>query len=102
MGRAFADRNYRLFFAGQGVSLVGTWMTRLATGWLVFRLGGADAPWLLGVVSFAGLAPAFFLGPLGGVLVDRWDRHTTSSRRRWRGWRSPPGRAPAPSGWSPP
>src|SRR5947208_1560673 len=76
MGRAFADRNYRLFFAGQGVSLVGTWMTRLATGWLVFRLGGADAAWLLGVVSFAGLAPAFFLGPLAGVFVDRWNRHT--------------------------
>src|SRR4051794_11347003 len=75
MGRAFANRNYRLFFAGQGVSLVGTWMTRLATGWLVFRLAGADAPWLLGVVSFAGLAPTFFLGPVSGVFVDRWDRH---------------------------
>jgi MFS family permease len=76
MGRAFADRNYCLFFVGQGVSLVGTWMTRLATGWLVFRLGGPDAAWLLGVVSFAGLAPTFFLGPLAGVLVDRWNRHT--------------------------
>jgi MFS family permease len=77
MGRAFADRNYRLFFAGQGVSLIGTWMTRLATGWLVYRLAGAEhAPWLLGVVSFAGLAPTFFLAPLAGVLVDRWDRHT--------------------------
>lgn len=75
MGRAFANRNYRLFFAGQGVSLVGTWMTRLATGWLVFRLAGAAAPWLLGVVSFAGLAPTFFLGPVAGVFVDRWDRH---------------------------
>jgi MFS family permease len=76
MGRAFADRNYRLFFAGQGVSLVGTWMSRLATGWLVFRLGGADAAWLLGVVSFAGLAPTFFVAPLAGALVDRWNRHT--------------------------
>lgn len=76
VGRALADRNYRLFFAGQGVSLVGTWMTRLATGWLVLRLGGADAAWLLGVVSFAGLAPTFFAGPLAGALVDRWDRHT--------------------------
>src|SRR4051812_25128177 len=75
MGRAFASRNYRLYFAGQGVSLIGTWMTRLATGWLVFRLGGAAAPWLLGVVSFAGLAPTFFLGPVAGVFVDRWDRH---------------------------
>jgi MFS family permease len=75
MGRALANRNYRLFFGGQGVSLVGTWMSRLATGWLVFRLAGPDAPWLLGVVSFAGLAPAFFLAPLAGVFVDRWDRH---------------------------
>src|SRR3954464_5906997 len=76
MGRALANRNYRLFFAGQGVSLVGTWMTRLATGWLVFRLGGGDAAWVLGVVSFAGLAPTFFVGPLAGALVDRWNRHT--------------------------
>ncbi len=76
MVRAFEGRNYRLYFVGQGVSLIGTWMTRLATGWLVFRLGGGNAPFLLGVVGFAGLAPAFFLGPLGGVLVDRWDRHT--------------------------
>src|SRR4051812_36900096 len=75
MGRAFADRNYRLFFVGQGVSLVGTWMSRLATGWLVFRLGGADTAWLLGAVSFAGLAPTFFVGPLAGALVDRWNRH---------------------------
>src|SRR5579883_2280146 len=75
MGRALANRNYRLFFAGQGVSLVGTWMTRLATGWLVYRLAGPDAPWLLGVVGFAGLAPTFFLGPVAGVFVDRWDRH---------------------------
>src|SRR5262245_36582564 len=66
MGRALGHRNYRLFFAGQGVSLIGTWMTRLASGWLVFRLGGADAAWLLGLVSFAGLAPAFFLAPLAG------------------------------------
>jgi MFS family permease len=75
MSRALGNRNYRLFFAGQGVSLIGTWMTRLATGWLVFRLAGVEAPWLLGMVSFAGLAPAFFLGPVAGVFVDRWDRH---------------------------
>src|SRR3954466_7608179 len=76
LGRALAHRNYRLFFAGQGVSLVGTWMSRLATGWLVFRLGGPDAAWLLGAVSFAALAPTFFLGPVAGVFVDRWNRHT--------------------------
>lgn len=75
MGRALAHREYRLFFAGQGVSLIGTWMTRLASGWLVYRLAGPDAPWLLGVVSFASLAPTFALAPLAGVFVDRWDRH---------------------------
>ncbi|QDT54007.1 enterobactin exporter EntS [Caulifigura coniformis] len=73
-GRALGSRNYRLFFAGQAVSLVGTWMTRMASSWLVFRLSGANANWLLGVVNFAGLAPTFFLGPVAGVFVDRWDR----------------------------
>lgn len=77
LGRALAHRNYRLFFAGQGVSLVGTWMTRIATGWLVYRLAGDHAPLLLGLVGFAGQIPTFFLAPLAGVLVDRWDRHRT-------------------------
>jgi len=71
--RALRHRNYRLFFAGQTVSLVGTWVTRVATSWLVWRLSGSA--WLLGVVSFCGLAPTLFLGPVAGVLVDRWDRH---------------------------
>lgn len=71
--RALRSRNYRLFFAGQSVSLIGTWMTRVATGWLVYRLTGSAV--LLGSVSFAGQIPAFLLGPIAGVLVDRWDRH---------------------------
>jgi len=78
MGRALAHPNYRLFFIGQGISLIGTWMTRVATGWLVFRLAsaaGLDYAFLLGLVGFAGQVPAFFLGPFAGVLVDRWDRH---------------------------
>ena len=75
MGRALAHRNYRLFFAGQGISLIGTWMTRIATGWLVFRLGGPDPAFLLGVVGFAGQVPTFFLAPFAGALVDRWNRH---------------------------
>lgn len=75
LGRALANRNYRLFFAGQGISLIGTWMTRVATGWLVFRLAGDAPALLLGLVSFAGQAPTFFLAPLAGALVDRWDRH---------------------------
>ena len=75
MGRALRHRNYRLFFLGQGVSLIGTWMTRVATGWLVFRLAGADAAFLLGIVGFAGQLPSFFLAPFAGVLVDHWNRH---------------------------
>ena len=64
--RALRSRNYRLFFSGQSVSLIGTWMTRVATGWLVYRLTGSAV--LLGTVSFAGQVPAFFLAPLAGVL----------------------------------
>jgi MFS family permease len=73
--RALRSRNYRLFFGGQSVSLIGTWMTRIATSWLVYRLTGSAT--LLGIVGFAGQIPAFFLGPLAGVWVDRWDRHRT-------------------------
>lgn len=73
--RALQSRNYRLFFTGQSLSLIGTWMTRIATAWLVYRL--TQSPALLGVVSFAGQVPAFFLAPIAGVLVDRWDRHRT-------------------------
>jgi MFS family permease len=73
MLRALAYRNYRLFFGGQVVSLVGTWITTTATNWLVYRLTGS--PFLLGVVGFAGQFPAFLLGPFAGIFVDRWDRH---------------------------
>jgi MFS family permease len=73
MLRALRSRNYRLYFSGQGVSLVGTWMTRIATSWLVFRLTGSAL--LLGVVSFAGQIPTFVLAPFAGVLVDRVDKH---------------------------
>ncbi|HEY2016134.1 MAG TPA: MFS transporter [Bryobacteraceae bacterium] len=73
--RALQSRNYRLFFSGQVVSLVGTWMTRVATSWLVYRV--TDSPFLLGFTSFAGQIPIFFLSPVAGVLVDRWDRHRT-------------------------
>jgi MFS family permease len=73
MLRALRYRNYRLFFSGQIVSLVGTWITTTATSWLVYRLTGS--PFLLGVVGFAGQFPAFLLGPFAGIFVDRWDRH---------------------------
>ena len=71
--RALRHRNYQLFFGGQSVSLVGTWMTRIATSWLVYRLTGSAL--LLGVVGFAGQVPSFILAPFAGVLVDRWNRH---------------------------
>lgn len=71
--RAFQSRNYRLFFAGQGLSLIGTWMTQTAVIWLVYSL--TNSALLLGVVGFAQQAPNFFLSPIAGVLVDRWNRH---------------------------
>lgn len=73
--RSLSHRNYRLFFAGQGISVIGTWMTRVATGWLVYRLGGVDSAFMLGIVGFAGQVPSFFLTPFAGVFVDRWSRH---------------------------
>jgi MFS family permease len=71
--RALRHRNYRLFFSGQTVSLIGTWITRIATSWLVYRLTGSEL--LLGVVAFAGQIPMLILAPVAGVLVDRWNRH---------------------------
>jgi MFS family permease len=73
MLRALSHRNYKLFFSGQSLSLIGTWMTRIATSWLVYRLTGSAM--LLGVVGFAGQIPSFLLAPFAGVLVDRWNRH---------------------------
>jgi MFS family permease len=72
VGRALRHRNYRLFFTGQSISLIGTWLTKVATAWLVYRLTGSA--WLLGVVGFAGQIPTFLLAPIAGVLVDRWNR----------------------------
>jgi MFS family permease len=71
--RALRHRNYRLFFGGQSISLIGTWITRIATSWLVYRLTGSEL--LLGIVGFAGQIPMLVLSPFAGVLVDRWDRH---------------------------
>jgi MFS family permease len=71
--RALAHRNYRLFFSGQSISLVGTWITRVATSWLVYRL--THSALLLGVVGFWGQIPSLVIAPFAGVFVDRWDRH---------------------------
>ncbi|MSO30264.1 MAG: MFS transporter [Acidobacteria bacterium] len=73
MLRAFSYPNYRLFFGGQIVSLVGSWMSMTATSWLVYRLTGS--PMMLGVVGFAGQFPGFVMGPFAGAYLDRWDRH---------------------------
>jgi MFS family permease len=79
MLRAMRYRNYRLFFCGQWASLIGTWLTMLATSWLVYRLAKVEypgqAPLILGVVGFAGQIPIFLLSPLAGVWIDRWNRH---------------------------
>lgn len=70
--RALRHRNFQLFFAGQSISLIGTWMTRLATTWLVYRL--THSALLLGIVTFAGQIVSFALGPFAGVWVERLDR----------------------------
>ncbi|ACH38243.1 membrane protein, major facilitator superfamily [Citrifermentans bemidjiense Bem] len=70
--RALRSRNYRLFVAGQSVSLVGTWMQQVAMSWLVYRLTGSA--FLLGVVGFTSQIPTFLFSPVAGVLADRWNR----------------------------
>jgi MFS family permease len=70
--RALQHRNFRLFFGGQSISLVGTWITRVATSWLIYRLTGSEL--LLGVAGFAGQIPTLLITPVAGVLVDRMDR----------------------------
>lgn len=71
--RSLQYRNYRLFFSGQSISLIGTWMQRIAMPWLVYHMTGSVL--LLGVVSFAGQIPTFLLSPVAGVLTDRWSRY---------------------------
>ena len=70
--RALRHRNFRLFFGGQTISLIGTWMTRIATSWLVYRL--THSALLLGTVSFAGQIPTFLFAPFAGVWIDRLNR----------------------------
>jgi MFS family permease len=70
--RALRHRNFKLYFFGQGISVMGTWMTRLATSWLVYRM--THSALLLGVVTFAGQIVSFALGPIAGVWVERLNR----------------------------
>src|ERR1044072_6269629 len=71
--RALRHRKYRLFFGGQSRALIGTWMTQVATSWLVYRL--TKSPLALGLVGFSGQLPALLLTPFAGVWVDQWNRH---------------------------
>ncbi len=73
MFRALQHRNFRLFFSGQMISLLGTWMQMTAVAWLVWRL--EHNAFLLGLAGFSARIPAFVMAPLAGVLVDRWNRH---------------------------
>jgi MFS family permease len=75
MLRAFRHRNFRLYFGGQSISLIGTWIQQIALGWTIYQL--THSSWLLGLVSFAGQLPLFILTPFAGVLVDRWNQHRT-------------------------
>jgi MFS family permease len=71
--RALKHRNFQLFFSGQLISLIGTWMQNVAQAWLVYRLTGSSL--LLGSVAFAGQIPVFLTSPLGGIAADRYNRH---------------------------
>jgi MFS family permease len=71
--RALRYRNFQLFFFGQLVSLIGTWMQNIAQAWLVYRLTGSSV--LLGAIAFASQFPVFVIAPLGGAIADRHNRH---------------------------
>src|SRR5262245_1668818 len=70
--RSIANRNYRLYFFGQGFSMLGSWLQSVAQSWLVYRLTGSS--FQLGLVAFIGQAPLLFLSPVGGLLADRYPR----------------------------
>ena len=72
VARAFQHRNFRIYITGNAISLVGTWMQRIAVGWLTWEL--TQSGFWLGLVSCADLLPAVFFGPFGGVLADRFNR----------------------------
>src|ERR1035437_9702422 len=73
MFRSLRGRNFSLFFFGQGVSVVGTWMQSTALAWLVYRI--TNDPLMLGLVGFAGTIFSFLISPIAGVFTDRWNRH---------------------------
>lgn len=70
--RALRHRNFQLFFSGQFISLIGTWMDNIAEAWLVYRLTGSSLQ--LGAIGFCSQIPVFLLAPLGGIVADRHNR----------------------------
>src|ERR1700756_5722070 len=71
--KAFKSRNYRLFFAGQSISLIGTWMQKTAVSWVVYSL--THSKFMLGLTLFATMFPSFLFSFLGGIVADRYDRY---------------------------
>ncbi|QDR81614.1 MFS transporter [Sporomusa termitida] len=74
MLKALSNRNYQIFFTGQGLSIIGTWIQNIAVSWLIYRL--TDSALMLGLVAFAGQIPNFVLAPFAGVWIDRWRKRT--------------------------
>src|ERR1035437_3897481 len=71
--RAFRSRNYRLYFFGQSISLIGTWMQRTAVYWLIYMQ--THSAFMLGLAMFATQFPSFLFSPLGGVISDKYNRY---------------------------
>src|ERR1700744_814365 len=71
--RAFKSRNYRLYFSGQSISLIGTWMQKTAVSWVIYSL--THSTFMLGVTMFASMFPSFVLSTIGGVISDRYNRY---------------------------
>src|SRR6185437_7897773 len=71
--RAFRNRNYALFFAGQSVSQIGTWMQRTGVAWVIYTM--THSAFMLGVTIFASQFPSFLLSLYGGILADRYNRY---------------------------
>src|ERR1700742_3612160 len=70
---AFKSRNYRLYFSGQSVSLLGTWMQKTAVSWVIYSL--THSKFMLGVTLFATMFPSFLFSFVGGVAADRYNRY---------------------------
>ena len=79
--RSLGERNFRLYFLGQIISLIGTWVQQVAISWLTYTVTGS--PFLLGLIGFAGQIPLLLLAPLGGSLADRFRRRDILLITQW-------------------